>query len=275
MKQPCRIVLAALLLAACPLAAESLYEQSLARFLASHFASPQISYLLLDARTHELLAADWNRAGARVPAGSLLKPFTALAYGEEHGFHYPTFVCHGSRDGCWLPRGHGRVGLAEAIGYSCNAYFLRLARTLRPEDVARVAARFGLPSPAQPMTPREMIGLGRAWEVPPQDLLRAYLRLAAAPRPAGAAIVLAGMSLSARAGTARAAQDYLRGPNILAKTGTAPCVHGGAGTGDGYVIMLYPADQPRLALLVRVHGVPGARAAGVAGQLLKIAIDGE
>lgn len=275
MKQPCRILLAALLLAACPLAAESLYDQSLARILAARFASPEVSYLLVDARTHQILASDWDGTETLVPVGSLLKPFVALAYGEKHRFCYPSFMCLGRKDGCWLPRGHGRINLIQAVGYSCNAYFLQLASSLRTEDVARVAARLGLPPAPGPLTPAEMIGLGRAWEVAPEDLLLAYLQLTATPRPAGASILLAGMALSARAGTASAVQGYLRGPNVLAKTGTAPCSHGTREGGDGYVVLLYPADQPRLALLLRIHGAPGAHAAGVAGQILKIAVEGE
>ena len=44
--------------------------------------------------------------------------------------------------------------------------------------------------------------------------------------------------------------------------------------GDGYVIALYPAESPRLLLLVCVHGVPGAEAAVTVGRILRVATDG-
>jgi hypothetical protein len=37
----------------------------------------------------------------------------------------------------------------------------------------------------------------------------------------------------------------------------------------------YPAEAPRYALLVRVHGVPGAEAARVAGKMLRVIRDGK
>ena len=65
----------------------------------------------------------------------------------------------------------------------------------------------------------------------------------------------------------------------LAKTGTGPCMHRGhlAGlrrsNGDGYVIVLYPADRPRRALLLQAHGLTGRQAAETAGELLERSYD--
>ena len=47
----------------------------------------------------------------------------------------------------------------------------------------------------------------------------------------------------------------------LAKTGTAPCEHLKRMPGDGLAVWLWPEDQPRRAILVREHGVPGSIAA--------------
>jgi cell division protein FtsI/penicillin-binding protein 2 len=34
-------------------------------------------------------------------------------------------------------------------------------------------------------------------------------------------------------------------------------------------VVLVPADNPQILLMVRVHGVPGAQAAKIAGQMLR------
>jgi hypothetical protein len=82
------------------------------------------------------------------------------------------------------------------------------------------------------------------------------------------------MALSAEAGTTSAIERALGGRAALAKSGTAPCIHSRHAPGDGYVMVLYPAESPQLQLLVCVHGVPGAKAAATAGQILRIAVDG-
>jgi len=145
---------------------------------------------------------------------------------------------------------------------------MNMASTLKPEDVDSMAQRFGFSLGQAPSGAAQMIGLGGAWRIGPQDLLHAYLLLAAAPRVAGAAELMHGMALSAKIGTAGAVGLSLHGAAVLAKTGTAPCVHQPRAPGDGYVVILYPADQPRLALLIRVHGVPGSRAAELGGRML-------
>jgi len=264
----------ACLLAAPSLPAASLYDQSVARLLAEHYPSRDLSYILIDANTHRLIACRWDRIAEPVPVGSLVKPFIALAYGQKHNFRYPTYFCHGAADGCWHRRGHGQVDISTAIAYSCNAYFMNLSSSLKAEDVDLMARRYGLAIGRAPPDTAEMIGLGGAWRMEPQELLRAYLLLTAVPQPAGAAELLRGMALCARSGTAEAVGRSLHGLAALAKTGTAPCVHEPRAPGDGYVLMLYPSDQPRLALLVRVHGVPGARAAEVGGRMLNSVVNG-
>ena len=77
-----------------------------------------------------MLASRWDDAGTPIPMGSLVKPFTALAYGEEHQFRYPTHVCLGGAGGCWLPRGHGEIGISSAIAESCNSYFRMLTANM-------------------------------------------------------------------------------------------------------------------------------------------------
>ena len=68
----------------------SLFAQSAAEALARDFPDRDTSFLLMDAHTGHVLASRWDRPDAPIPMGSLLKPFTALAYGEQHNYQYPT-----------------------------------------------------------------------------------------------------------------------------------------------------------------------------------------
>jgi cell division protein FtsI/penicillin-binding protein 2 len=74
--------------------------------------------------------------------------------------------------------------------------------------------------------------------------------------------------LSAQKGTAKAAGAELRHLPALAKTGTAPCTHPRKAPGDGFALVMAPADHPRTVLLVRLHGRPGSMAAGIAGRMI-------
>ncbi len=86
----------------------SLFAQSAGRILNRDFPSGDISFLLLDAPTGRVLASRWENPQTPIPLGSLVKPFTALAYGEHHAFRYPAHICRGTATGCWLPHGHGQ-----------------------------------------------------------------------------------------------------------------------------------------------------------------------
>jgi cell division protein FtsI/penicillin-binding protein 2 len=253
-----------LLCAVAAAAGESLYNQSVARLLEARFVDGAVSYLLLDAHTGTTLAERWDDPGPAA-AGSLVKPFTALAYGEGHGFRFPERECRGKADGCWLTRGHGRIGIVEAIAQSCNVYFRALASAVESDDVAAVARRFGLPEPDQRAGAAALAGLGDGWRIPPSVLARAYCGLAADPE---AEPVRRGMALSALEGTGRAAGAG------LVKTGTAACVHRRKARNDGFAMVLDPAGGPEYALLVRVHGVSGAEAAAVAGRMMRVIREG-
>jgi len=241
--------------------AGSLYEQTVVRLLAERFSSDRVSYLLVDARDGRLVGSRWPAASEPVAIGSLVKPFTALAYGERHRFRFPEFTCEGARSGCWLPRGHGRIGITQAIAHSCNAYFDSLASGVRFEEVAAVALRFGIAAPPAEAPPEAYAGREGLWRVAPLDLARAYGRLLA---DGDAGFVRQGMAECARSGTARAVGSG------LAKTGTAPCSHAPLAPGDGFVVIIDPAESPRYILLVRVHGVTGSVAAVTAGQMVRI-----
>jgi cell division protein FtsI/penicillin-binding protein 2 len=280
----------------------SLYGQAASAMLNRSFPSPRVEYLLLDLPSQQTLAVRWAHVERPIPAGSLLKPFVALAYGELHGDsgspaskrQFPVLRCRGKGDGCWRAGGHGSMALEQALAESCNAYFLALARDLSASGadsgfsegltaMGRVSASYGLPAPpsagyvsgsGEQRIPRMLIGVTPEWRISPVALANAYAKLASQPRSDLARRLLSGMRLAAGPhGTAAKIGPHLGG--ALAKTGTAPSVasrEAGAdqcvANGDGLVVALTPAENPRLLLLVRQRGTTGALAAEVAGRML-------
>ncbi|MCZ2152019.1 MAG: hypothetical protein LC126_30110 [Bryobacterales bacterium] len=203
-----------------------------------------LSFLRMDAQSGRVLERQWQDDSPMHP-GSLAKPFIALAYAQSHQFRFPEIRC--AR--CWLPRGHGTIGPREAIAQSCNTYFDTLRAALGPGELDAVARRFGLRG---------------VDEARPEELLRAYIELSRRAAEPGVNVILEGMRLAARSGTAKRV-----GHDALAKTGTAPCMHVPKAAGDGFVVVLYPAVQPRVAVLLRLHGRPGSYAAAEASRLLQ------
>jgi hypothetical protein len=259
-----------------------LFAQAAKAKLDRNFASPAISYLLMDA-SGNVVAERWLGPAGRDPRavselnstqkpvspGSLVKPFLAMAYGEQHGGEFPRVRCLGTRSRCWLPAGHGTLELEEALAQSCNTYFLELAAGLDRTRAAQTFARYGLAGPDAQMPDGSLVGLGVGWRETPLALARAYLRLAKERRQPIQNRIAKGMLDSAMRGTARAVDAALGRNAALAKTGTAVCSHTPRGAGDGFAVVLYPAAQPRLLLLLRVHGFTGAESAKVAGDMLR------
>jgi cell division protein FtsI/penicillin-binding protein 2 len=216
-----------------------------------------VNYIVVDVHTRQVVKQDWPGVEVPIPVGSLVKPFTALAASGP----FPGFVCRGTIDRCWFQKGHGPEQFRDALANSCNAYFLELAKNVDAHSLAVVAAKFGIPPPTAE-TPEARIGLGTDWQISPLALTRAYCELTSRAAEPRVAEILAGMKKAAESGTASAI-----GRGALAKTGTAPCVAQRKHRGDGFTIILEPADAPRIAILVRVHGVPGAEAAKSAARL--------
>jgi cell division protein FtsI/penicillin-binding protein 2 len=77
------------------------------------------------------------------------------------------------------------------------------------------------------------------------------------------------MRRSAQRGTGSAVDRQLKPTEALVKTGTAPCTHAPWAPADGLVLAMVPADNPEILLLIRIHGVAGAKAAETAGQMLR------
>ncbi len=250
-------------------ARNSLFAQSAAQILEREFAGREVSFLLLDARTGAVLASRWDGADRPIPLGSLVKPFVALAYGEEHQFHYPSHVCKGGPSGCWRPRGHGEIGITAAIADSCNSYFRMLTTGMSRSDVVGATSKIGLDPPAAELAGAELIGVGNRWLISPLHMAHAYLELNRRREQPGVREVMEGMAQSAQQGTGAEVDRALKHTGAMVKTGTAACTHDQRAPGDGFVVALVPAEQPELLLMVRVHGVPGARAALTAGRMLR------
>lgn len=249
-----------------------LFSQAAGITLEREFGSTDISYILLDASAN-VVAERWPATSGSAPSpvspGSLVKPFLAVAYGEQHRNVFPTVRCLGTQSHCWLPRGHGALGLEDAIAQSCNAYFLKLATVLDRERAAQTFARYGLNGPSAGASDASLVGLEAAWKEQPLTLARAYLALQKEERLPTQSRVVKGMLDSAAHGTAREVDAALGENAALAKTGTAACSHTPQASADGFAVVLYPAAQPRLLLLARVHGVTGAESAKIAGAMLR------
>ena len=235
--------------------------------------SPEPSYLLIDATTGMVRDARWDDPDRPLPMGSLVKPFTALAYAEAHRFTYPTQVCRGSADGCWLPAGHGRISIAAAIAGSCNAYFRQLSLSTSADMLVSTLRRFGMRASTADVTPASMVGLGESLKLAPSAIARGYLEIVARATQPGVAPIVDGMMTSSRTGTGRAVGAAIGHADAFVKTGTAPCVHPHRASGDGYTVAVYPADRPRVVLIVQAHGRTGAETAVLAGDLLRRAVE--
>ncbi len=252
-----------------PAPAKSLFSQSAVLVFEREFSSSDISYLLFDARTGTLLSSRWEDPAKPIPLGSLVKPFTALAYAETHQYQFPAHVCRGEATGCWQARPHGKLDLVSAISVSCNSYFRELAANLTGEQLIPVANRFGLDPPDPALSGPALMGLGDRWPIAPLKMAHAYLELYHRRDQPVVREILAGMAQSAREGTGKGVGGAMRHADALVKTGTAPCTHPHAAPGDGFVVAMVPANQPELLLLVRVHSVPGATASITAGRMLR------
>jgi hypothetical protein len=225
--------------------------------------NPSPSWLVLDVTNGQIIAHQGSNPDLPIPVGSLTKPFLALAYARTHNT-FPRVTCHGTQDRCWLPHGHGSLGIEDALARSCNAYFLKLASETDPNALQNVVRLLGLPSPPADATPAELIGLNPTWEIAPAILARAYANLLS---QTDAGSILFGLREAATKGSASA----LSSEDAFAKTGTAPCRRRTClASADGLVIAITPTESPRTLLLLRQQGSTGAATAVVAAQMLHV-----
>ena len=246
----------------------TLFAQSAIQILDREFQDSRISFLLFDARTKVLLSSRWEDPSRPIPLGSLVKPFTALGYAQAHDFRYPRHTCRGEASGCWQLHPHGELDIVSAIAVSCNSYFRALAANVTGSQVISTANAFGLDPPNPELTGDSLMGLGEQWRISPLHMARAYLELYGRRDQPGVRELLTGMAQSGQKGTGAGVGSALKHGDALVKTGTAPCTHPHSAPADGFVVAMVPASQPEILLMIRVHGVAGAKAAVTAGRML-------
>lgn len=247
----------------------SLFAQSAVEILQRNYARSEASYLLLDARSGAVLASHWENPEKPIPLGSLVKPFTAMAYAGGHDFRYPIYECKGKASGCWQPQPHGKLDVISAVAVSCNTYFHLLAQNIPSEQLASLVQSFGIESPGAESTAADFMGVGARWRISPLHMARAYLELYRRKDQPGVSPLIEGMRQSALHGTGAAIGHQLKQTMALVKTGTAPCTHASWAPADGFVLALSPAEQPEILLFLRIHSVTGAKAAETAGRMLR------
>jgi len=247
----------------------TLFAQAAVKILEQDFPKTGASFLLLDAKSGAILARHWEDAQSPIPLGSLVKPFTALAYASGHDFQYPKLACNGKRSACWQDRPHGALDLTSAISVSCNGYFRQLAQGVPSERIDQIARDFRIELPDGNFDSQTLAGLGDRWRISPLHMAQAYLELERRRNQPGVGEIVQGMRQSALRGTGMSVGHQLTHTKALIKTGTAPCTHTPWAPADGFTIVLLPADAPEILLLIRKHSVIGATTAELAGKLLR------
>lgn len=179
-------------------------------------------------------------ANIPVAIGSLIKPFTALAYAKQYGPAFPMLQCDGK----------GPLDLPHALALSCNSYFQRLAARIDPKSFAELLRSYGIVVSPDALTPNARIGLGESLLIAPAALLKAYAALFDREEDPAVKVIWKGFALAATNGTAKSWKG-----RVLAKTGTAFCPKD---EGDGWALVAYPISHPKTIILVRNHRQTGA-----------------
>jgi penicillin-binding protein 2 len=233
-----------------------------------------------------LLHRDQNNGPPVGLPGSVMKLITTTMILEEHLIspQYQlecrgSIVRHGKTYHCQVP--HGRVTLQEALGYSCNVFFVHASDEIQPAKLVDYAREFGLnqsvsgfPSGLFPKTPRyssPQYVLGLSPDLQPNlvQILRLTSLIATrgklpslhlSKNPPAESIPLQiktfregtwqflqeGMHLAARHGTAKQLdpRNHLR---LAVKTGTSP--HGT--TYQSWITGFFPYEDPKYVFCLR------------------------
>jgi cell division protein FtsI/penicillin-binding protein 2 len=216
-------------------------------------ARPSAKWITADI-SGRIRQCNWPDASQPVCFGSLLKPFLALAYLATHS-QPPVIDCAGAAAGCWYRKGHGPQDIVSALANSCNAYFLRIAETLNRAALDLTSISYGLTLPSRSWPASRLIGLEQGWPQTPLAVVHAFSAVSRNSAEPNTRLVLSGMLRCCESGTAKAI-----GVRCYAKTGTAEPSER-QDLGDGYVVAIYPVEQPRTVLLFSRHNTTGAEAA--------------
>ena len=170
------------------------FEANLSRLIAGLFPERMAAVILLHLDSGGVAASlglPFFLESAR-PWGSLIKPFTALAYLASHAAtELPQAICppavNGREgEGCWYLPGHGALTFEQALAHSCNRYFHRLAQDIPPEDFLRTLVSFNIVEQEESLSMaslpddqlhKAMTGYGRLPASLPIRMAHAYLVL--------------------------------------------------------------------------------------------------
>ena len=297
---PRRSMLGLLLRGCCGLALPSFARagtsspsDALSRVLENSFGNRSGAAVVAEVSTGKILAAKNLSAASRRLAlpGSTLKTFTLTTL-LESGKLSPdeTFVCPyklevaGHRLDCTHPMNLGPFDSAQALAYSCNNFFARMALRLTPTELQHGLGGWGFTSPthlvaseatgeivlAHSASEQELQAIGEfGIHVTPLELLQGFRRVAQRRREPGPPavplkIAFAGLEAGVDYGMASAAKTP--GLAVAGKTGTSLADEGN--WTHGWFAGYAPADAPEVALVVFLERGRGPTdAAGIAHQL--------
>ncbi len=228
--------------------------------------TPAIAVVLDVKRGRTLAVERTDEASAlRSTPGSTLKPFF-LAYALEHGLVQPqaavycrrTLRIAGRNVDCTHPQSETVFNAELALAYSCNSYFVELAKRFSPDNANEVLREYGINNGVPEQVPLFVLGL-EGVAVAPDTLARAYGKLASHWTGLPDA-VRRGLEESVQFGMAHNA--YVAGLHIAGKTGTSsdpgqPWTH-------GWFAGIAPADHPKIAVVLYIPHGNGADAARIA-----------
>ncbi|MBN2541234.1 hypothetical protein JXI42_00050 [bacterium] len=231
------------------------------------------------------------------PIGSTIKVFTSIAAHrqgvldpEEIFVCAPTSIDSPITKRCWYTPGHGTQSYVEALGNSCNAYFLNLAEKVdfkmfleTLQDYKLIDNNYKPCQNNRESQVRAMVGIDNSIRVSLKSLLLAYgslfnggvLYSGSGEKAAAFSLdtellksICEGMEYSAYSGTSIEAQKRVMLSRILAKTGTAPYY-----LDDKYdpvktralFLGFAPVEKPLLAVLVFALEGTGAKEGAIKG----------
>jgi penicillin-binding protein 2 len=216
--------------------------------------------------------------------GSIFKLISAASL-IENGRISPGDLCicqnyirlYGRDFTCSKPGGHGKTGIAEAIGYSCSVWFYKFSGRLSQKMIADTAAGFrvgfsipkaSVPSPPAPglcKPPADPVGFAgfvvgdhKGLKITPYQAANILCIISTEKCLADCGTsprfkketyktLRKGMELAARKGTCK--EISIAGINGAGKTGTAENLRI-PGKYHGWFIGYFPADKPKYGIVV-------------------------
>lgn len=262
--------------------------------LASAMGERKGAIVVLDVASGKLIAAHNLQLAATktTTPGSSIKPFVLQAALESGRLDPMTPVAcrrtlsiNGHSLNCTHPVSANTLNATEALAYSCNSYFVKVATLFRKNELETRLQRFGLTSrtglakeesagsirTADTIAQRQLLVIGAAGiEVTPLELASAYRKLAqmrSADPALLAAPVAEGLESSVTYGMGHLAQSGKM--KVAGKTGTA------SETNDPYTHAWFagyaPAEKPEIVVVVFLERGRGSLdAASIAGRVFEL-----